>query len=69
VPVPVSGLSAVAAIAAGQNYSLALLRNGTVMAWGINESGELGDGSTTQSDVPVPVSGLTGATAIAAGNS
>jgi alpha-tubulin suppressor-like RCC1 family protein len=67
-PVPVSGLSSVTAIAAGGLHSLALLSNGTVMAWGDNESGELGDGSVGgYSDVPVEVKGLTGVTAIAAG--
>jgi alpha-tubulin suppressor-like RCC1 family protein len=67
VPVPVSGLSEVTAIAAGTIHNLALLRNGTVMAWGSNFHGELGDGTTTGSDVPVAVSGLSGVTGIAAG--
>jgi alpha-tubulin suppressor-like RCC1 family protein len=67
-PVPVSGLSEVTAIAAGQNYNLALLRNGTVMAWGSNGWGELGDGTSSWGDdVPAPVTGLSGVTAIAAG--
>jgi alpha-tubulin suppressor-like RCC1 family protein len=67
-PVPVSGLSEVTAIAAGQNYNLALLRNGTVMAWGSNGWGELGDGANSWGDdVPAPVTGLSGVTAIAAG--
>ncbi len=66
-PVVVSGLSEVVAIAAGREQSLALLKNGTVMAWGANEAGQLGDGTTTGSDVPVPVSGISEATAIAAG--
>jgi RHS repeat-associated protein len=70
-PVAVSGLSGVVAIAAGgccngEAFSLALLSNGTVMAWGAGRSGQLGNGSTVNSDVPVAVSGLTGATAIAA---
>ena len=68
LPVAVSGLSGVAAVAAGNFHSLALLGDGTVMAWGANSSGELGNGSTTQSDVPVPVSGLSEVTAISAGN-
>jgi alpha-tubulin suppressor-like RCC1 family protein len=67
VPVLVQGLTHVKAIAAGANQSLALLEDGTVMAWGGNESGQLGDGNTEESYVPVPVKGLTGATAIAAG--
>jgi alpha-tubulin suppressor-like RCC1 family protein len=67
VPVAVSGLSEVTAIAAGGNHSLALLRNGTVMAWGYNAFGQLGNGTETNSDVPVAVSGLSEVTAIAAG--
>jgi alpha-tubulin suppressor-like RCC1 family protein len=68
VPVSVTGLTGVMAISAGGGYNLALLRNGTVMAWGYNGMGELGDGTTTLSDVPVPVSGLGGVTTIAAGD-
>ncbi len=67
MPVAVSGLNGVTAIAAGLGHSLALLSNGTVMAWGSNEYGELGDRTKTESDVPVAVSGLSGVTAIAAG--
>jgi alpha-tubulin suppressor-like RCC1 family protein len=66
-PVAVSGLSGVTAIAAGFEHGLALLSDGTVMAWGDNSQGELGDGTTANSDVPVAVSGLTGVTAISAG--
>ena len=67
VPVPVQGLSKVVAIAAGNNFALALLRNGTVEAWGGNEYGQLGDGSLEEEESPVQVKGLTGVTAIAAG--
>jgi alpha-tubulin suppressor-like RCC1 family protein len=66
-PVPVSGLSEVSAIAAGNNFAMALLKNGTVKAWGPNESGELGNGGTEASPVPVPVSGLSEVGAISAG--
>ena len=57
VPVAVSDLSEVTAIAAGEYYSLALLKNGTVMAWGDDEQGELGDGGGAgeHSDLPVAV--------------
>jgi len=84
VPVAVSGLSGVTAISAGgrggnggQPFSLALVSNGTVEAWGTNEEGELGDGTfmgpetcsalkTGCAKVPTPVSGLSGVTAITA---
>jgi alpha-tubulin suppressor-like RCC1 family protein len=64
-PVPVSGLSGVTALAGG-SQGLALLSNGTVMAWGRNADGQLGDGCCENSDVPVPVPGLSGVTAVAA---
>ncbi len=68
-PVPVSldlpaGVS-VREISAGAAYSLALLSNGSVMAWGDNQSGELGDGTTSSSDVPVAVSLPPDTTAVA----
>jgi alpha-tubulin suppressor-like RCC1 family protein len=46
-PVIVSGLANVIAIAAGGSHALALLNNGTVMAWGLNSDGQLGDGTST----------------------
>ena len=67
-PVAVTGLSEVTAVAAGYNDSFALLRNGTVEAWGYNASGELGTGSTAEANpTPAPVSGLSEVTAISAG--
>jgi alpha-tubulin suppressor-like RCC1 family protein len=60
------GIPPVTAVAAGGGHSLALLANGTVMAWGDNEAGELGNGTTTNSSVPVKVSPLKEVTAIAA---
>jgi len=76
-PVPVSGLSGVAAIATGSGHDCALLTDGTVACWGDNSAGELGAGTTTGprtcfdgapcSATPVAVPGLSGVIAIAAG--
>lgn len=74
-PVPVSGLSSgVVSVTAGQDFTCALLSIGTVMCWGFDNDGELGNGaSATNSGVPVEVldsagtGPLTGIVAIAAG--
>jgi alpha-tubulin suppressor-like RCC1 family protein len=65
VPVTVTGLpsSAVTAITAGPSTSTALLANGQVWDWGNNSYGQLGNGSTTNSNVPVQVQLPTGLTA------
>ena len=68
----------VKAIAAGAFHDLALLDDGTVMAWGDNEEGQLGAGTATGperceegsfacSRIPARVDGLTGVRAVAAG--
>ena len=48
---PPAGLSNVVAIAAGANHSLALIRDGTVIGWGMNSIGEATGVPTT--NVPV----------------
>ena len=69
-------MTGVAAVAGGQNHSLALKSDGTVWAWGYNTRGQLGDGTNgagTNKSTPVQVKGaegiglLTDATAIDAG--
>jgi alpha-tubulin suppressor-like RCC1 family protein len=75
-PTPVRGLgpgSHVVAIAGGGAHALALEADGSVLAWGNNAKGELGDGSAPDDKLaPVPVSGLgagSGVVAISAGGS
>lgn len=75
-----SGAISVAAIPAAVTYtyyggalalsggsSLALLSDGSVVAWGYNGQGQLGDGTTVNKSYPVAVSGLPPAIMIAAG--
>ncbi|MFC0038330.1 S8 family serine peptidase [Actinomadura rayongensis] len=70
-PVTVSGLSGVStwagALAGGFAHSVALLADGTVRAWGLNNYGQLGNGSTASSNIPVAVSGLSGVATVGAG--
>jgi Tol biopolymer transport system component len=69
VPVQTGDLSNIIAVSADNEgaHNLALRNNGTVMAWGYNLYGQLGNNSTTTSFVPVKVSTLTDITAISAG--
>jgi len=67
VPVQVSNLTNVTAVAAGSYFSLALKGDGTVWAWGVGTSGQLGNGLSTTSNIPVQVTNLTNITAISAG--
>jgi len=66
-PSEIQGIDATA-VSGGQQHLLILTKLGTVFACGNNDDGQLGDRSTTNSDVPVQVTGLTNITQISAGN-
>jgi alpha-tubulin suppressor-like RCC1 family protein len=55
-------------LSAGHAHMLALKSDGTVLAWGFNQSGQLGHGPFGQASAgPAPVTGLAGATQVSAG--
>ena len=70
VPVKVASLgTGVKAIAAGRDFSLALMKDGTVKSWGYNGSGQLGNGTNTPRSEPGSVGNLSNVRAIATDSS
>jgi len=67
VPVQVSNLTGVTAVAAGAYHGMALKSDSSVWAWGYNVDGQLGNNSTADSHVPVTTLGLAKTTVLAAG--
>ncbi|MGW0580305.1 RCC1 domain-containing protein, partial [Streptomyces sp. NPDC002920] len=67
VPDRVQGMPKVKQISAGCDFSLALLENGKVYAWGRGVYGQLGNGSRATSSVPRQVAGLENIVSIDAG--
>lgn len=67
VPDRVQGMPKVKQISAGCDFSLALLENGKVYAWGRGIHGQLGTGSRATSSVPRQVQGLENIVSIDAG--
>ena len=62
-----SATPATGQVSAGPNHTLVLKSDATVWAWGKNNLGQLGDGTTALRTAPVQVSGLSGIVAVAAG--
>jgi alpha-tubulin suppressor-like RCC1 family protein len=67
VPTEVPGVNEVVAVAAGTYHSFALNRDGTAMACGKNDNGQLGLGDTDGRDTFTVVAGLRGVVDIDAG--
>jgi alpha-tubulin suppressor-like RCC1 family protein len=58
-------LSGVIQVCAGGNHSLALKSDGSVVAWGLNFNGQLGNNSETNAFAPVTVQGVNGNSVLA----
>jgi alpha-tubulin suppressor-like RCC1 family protein len=54
-------------VSAGEYYSLAIKKDGTLWAWGRNDYGQLGDGTTTQRNTPVQIGTDTNWLSVSAG--
>jgi alpha-tubulin suppressor-like RCC1 family protein len=66
VLVNVSGISTATQIMAGAYFACAILSDTTVKCWGMNDHGQVGDGTLINRGAPVTVPGLSNVTALAA---
>jgi alpha-tubulin suppressor-like RCC1 family protein len=66
-PVQVTGATGVVSLASAGGHTVAARSDGTVLAWGRNGNGELGDATTTSRTSPAPVPGLSGVQRVVAG--
>ncbi|MCA9329731.1 fibronectin type III domain-containing protein, partial [Candidatus Saccharibacteria bacterium] len=55
-----SALTGIDDLTIGQSHTIALKTDGTVLAWGANGNGQLGDGTTISKPLPAPVKDSTG---------
>jgi alpha-tubulin suppressor-like RCC1 family protein len=67
-PTSVPGITGVVAVSPGHDHTLALLADGTVMSWGRNDHGQLGDGTAAWRSTAGPVTGLGKVVQVAAGD-
>jgi alpha-tubulin suppressor-like RCC1 family protein len=68
-PAMVSGLTNAVEIGVGVHFSCARRATGSIVCWGENQPGQLGDGTMTSRRTPVAVTGLNAATSLAVGAS
>jgi alpha-tubulin suppressor-like RCC1 family protein len=61
------GVAAAVAVNAGSFHTCAVLQAGDVWCWGLNDSGQLGDGTRNSSAVPRAVTGILGAVGVDGG--
>src|SRR5262245_11256567 len=62
-----TGVGTATGIEAGSFHTCARLDDGTLRCWGLNDSGQLGDGTTTNASTPVALAGVAGAAAVSGG--
>ena len=67
VPVKVPGIANAINIGAGRLHSLAIEKDRSAWAWGDNDFGQLGDGTTTNRLMPVRVPGVAGGEEVSGG--
>ena len=67
VPTRIPGFTEATSVVAGESSGYAPAADGTVHAWGRNQNGQLGNGTTTASTIAVKVPGLAGVRSIVAG--
>jgi len=68
-PTVVNGVTGAVAVEAADRTSYAVRADGTVLAWGDGELGQLGNGTRQSVATPVPVSGLRGVVSLSARSS
>lgn len=66
-PGPVKGLIDAIALTSGHGHTCALRAGGTVVCWGFNDHGELGNDQTGDQSTPVGVVSLAGVVSVSAG--
>jgi alpha-tubulin suppressor-like RCC1 family protein len=68
-PTAVSGFfGSISAVAAGEGHTCALTFGHDLQCWGWNSSGQLGNGTSTDSPSPIAVAGISDVLAVAAGS-